>query len=603
MNLQHFGRTMGTDDIDAIPVEETVTSHVEDLVLHLDRLPAIPLDDSLRRQFGLEGVLGKGGMGVVHAADQIALSREVAIKRPNASSGRAASQLLREARVMGYLEHPSIPPVHLIARDENDRPYVVMKRIEGTTMFDKIHASGTLIERTRLFEALISIANAIDFAHTRGVLHLDLKPSNIMIGRFGEVYVLDWGCAIAFRDGLPESIPRYEPSETFQGTPRYVAPEMFTDEVPLSPQTDIYLLGGILYAILTGDGPNKGATTTAVLKFAHAGRQRLYPESTPAALIEITEKALARQAADRFESAGAFRAALEDYLQQRGARQIESLAWTRLEELELFIEREHSEDDVVSTFNIARSAFQESLQIWPNNADARRGLQQTLESFIRYELRNARPESALRLVAELPEARPVLEERCKAAVAKREKEFKGLKEDIDRLSREVDPRVAGRSKALLWAIIGLAIAVPQLVPPALGKIPGPWEVTLAQGFFAVILAGVVFYFRDRLLTTMNNRVLVGVVLAMVAYSLIPRAGAALELGSLGYAFGLDLSLVVVFGVFLVAIVDRLLVAGIPGYLIGAIACFVRPDDAYLIFPLTHLINMSILSFVYWWADR
>lgn len=603
MKLDDIARKFVTDDLDSIPIDETVASEAEALALHLDRLPAIPLDDKLRSQFGIASILGKGGMGIVHAADQISLSREVAIKRPTRASDRAAALLLREARVMGFLEHPSIPPVHLIARDEHDRPYVVMKRIDGVTMQETIMSPEGFNERTRLLEVLISVANAMDFAHSHGLVHLDLKPANIMIGEFGEVYVLDWGCAVAFREGLPEGIPRPEPSDTFQGTPRYVAPEMFTDEAPLGPATDIYLLGGILYAILTGEGPNRGASTTEVLEFAHRPKQRLYPESTPQELIDVCEKALARTTDDRHKSAGEFRKEIEAHIKQRGARQIEALAWTRLHELQMFIKRDHDEDDVVATFNTARSAFMESLQIWTGNQKARDGLQQTLEAFICYELEHDRPESALRLISELPDSRPELEERCKTAVDRRQKEFKGLKQDIERLAREVDPRVAGRSKAVLWAIIGLAIAVPQLLPPLLGKVPSAFEVTIAQGFFALILAGVVVYFRDRLLSTMNNRVLIGVVLAMVGYSLIPRAGAAYGISSLGYAFGLDLSLVVCFGIFLVAIVDRLLVAAVPCYVIGAIACFVRPDIGYLIFPVTHLVGMSILSFVYWWTDR
>ncbi|MCA9606368.1 MAG: protein kinase, partial [Myxococcales bacterium] len=134
--------------------------------------------------------LGRGGMGVVHVAKQTALRRDVAVKQLQEDRAGLAN-LLKEAWVGGHLEHPNIVPVHTLAAG----PAVVMKRIEGTSWRDFVRAPETVPDADDPLGwhlgVLSSVCDAIAFAHARGVLHLDLKPDNVMVGAFGEVYVVD----------------------------------------------------------------------------------------------------------------------------------------------------------------------------------------------------------------------------------------------------------------------------------------------------------------------------------------------------------------------------------------------------------------------------
>ena len=147
--------------------------------------------------------IGRGGMGVVHLAEQRSLGREVAVKTSTSTDTLVVSALVREARIMGALEHPSLVPVHSLGVDANGGPMLVMKRIDGTTWRELLdapeHAAWAALlaghgDKLRAqVDILIHVSRALAFAHDRGIVHRDLKPENVMIGAFGEVYVLDWG--------------------------------------------------------------------------------------------------------------------------------------------------------------------------------------------------------------------------------------------------------------------------------------------------------------------------------------------------------------------------------------------------------------------------
>ena len=148
-------------------------------------------------RFHLGERIGAGGMGEVVAARDEQIGRDVAIKRMRAEapSDRQVARFLREARVQGQLEHPAIAPVHELGRDVDGRPYFAMKKLAGVTLADVLDNADERFPRQRLLRAFADVCLAVEFAHTRGVVHRDLKPDNIMLGDFGEVYVLDWGVA------------------------------------------------------------------------------------------------------------------------------------------------------------------------------------------------------------------------------------------------------------------------------------------------------------------------------------------------------------------------------------------------------------------------
>jgi len=192
--------------------------------------------------------LGEGGMAVVYVAVQTALGREVAVKTARDGDLDAARALVDEARITGALEHPNIVPVHDVGRDDQGRPLIVLKRIEGTPWSETI-ATAKLEWN---LEQLVHVCRAVAFAHSRGILHRDLKPANVMVGEFGETYVLDWGIAL----------PVDSHNDEVAGTLAYMAPEMLAAEV-LTVRADVYLLGATLYEIVAGEPPHVAPSITA----------------------------------------------------------------------------------------------------------------------------------------------------------------------------------------------------------------------------------------------------------------------------------------------------------------------------------------------------
>ena len=200
--------------------------------------------------YQLSGVLGRGGMGEVMLAHDPRIGRDVAIKllHDDLPDDETLARFLREAKIQARLEHPAIVPVHEIGRDEDGRPYFTMKRIAGRTLKELLDDPQT--SRQRLLRALVDVCLAIDYAHARAVVHRDLKPANVMLGDFGEVYVIDWGLAQVVGEAARESDVAGMESSAILGTPGYAAPEQIRGE-DVGLAADIYALGSILYEILT----------------------------------------------------------------------------------------------------------------------------------------------------------------------------------------------------------------------------------------------------------------------------------------------------------------------------------------------------------------
>jgi serine/threonine protein kinase len=215
-----------------------------------------------------EETLGTGAMGMVRVATQPGMGRKVAVKtlRPLHQDRAATLRLLQEAWITGALEHPNIVPVYEIAIDRDKSPQVVLRRIDGLHWRDLIRDPSRVHElygEEDLFEwnlrVLMQVASALHFAHQRGVVHRDVKPENVMIGRFGDVYVMDWGIAVSTRKEDEGRIPVAWKVTEMAGTPAYMAPEMLDGEEPfVSARTDVYLLGATLYELVAGRAPHRG---------------------------------------------------------------------------------------------------------------------------------------------------------------------------------------------------------------------------------------------------------------------------------------------------------------------------------------------------------
>jgi serine/threonine protein kinase len=291
-----------------------------------------PSEPVLRERYSTRSVLGEGGMGVVRLGHDAQIGRDVAIKSLRAD--RAArpdlrARFLREARVQGRLEHPSIVPVYEIGKDPDGTPYFAMKRIVGETLEDilirlaKGHPETVAkYTRHRLLAAFGTVCLAIELAHERGVIHRDLKPGNVMFGNFGEVYVLDWGIAKVDGEGEiasaeADTLLAATRAGSYVGTLGFMSPEQLAgDEV--DRRTDVYALGALLFQILTYEPLHVGneAEITASTLTGAVGRpsERAPEREVPLELEALCLRAIASRRTDRIASARALYEELELYL-------------------------------------------------------------------------------------------------------------------------------------------------------------------------------------------------------------------------------------------------------------------------------------------------
>ncbi len=286
-------------------------------------LPSPPADVPGISGYAVTGEIARGGMGRVYAGRDRTLEREVAIK--TLLPGADAARFVTEAKITARLPHPGIPPVHALGTLDDGTPYLVMKLIHGRTL------AAVLEERSSpadglpgLVQVFEQIAQAVGFAHSQGIIHRDLKPQNVMVGVFGEVQVMDWGLAKDLAAGGDESGQPGECDDVTQtaagavmGTPAYMAPEQARGE-PADARADVFALGGILTAVLTGRPPLGGKDMAEVI--SRAGRAdlsealaRLDASGADAELIALARHCLSARAKDRPADAGAVAAEVAGY--------------------------------------------------------------------------------------------------------------------------------------------------------------------------------------------------------------------------------------------------------------------------------------------------
>ncbi len=287
--------------------------------------------------FELREGVGRGGMGVVYRARDLALDRDVAVKvlHPDSpAGGPAARRFVAEAKVTAGLQHPGIPPVYHVGTLPDGRPFLAMKLIKGQTL-DALLKTGPT--RDRLVGVFEDVCQAVGYAHSKGVIHRDLKPQNVMVGAFGQVQVMDWGLSkrLASRESeRPEADP--EPSAgrrtaffpaphdspdatragAVLGTPAFMAPEQARGATDgLDARTDVFGLGAVFCTLLTGQPPfvgedvlsTHGLAARAELTDAFA---RLDACGASPELVAVCKRCLAADRADRPADGGAVAAAV-----------------------------------------------------------------------------------------------------------------------------------------------------------------------------------------------------------------------------------------------------------------------------------------------------
>lgn len=365
--------------------------------------------------------IAEGGMGRVLLAEQGGLRRDVAVKtlRDEFLDADFSERLTREARITGLVEHPNIVPVYALQNDDRGAPMMVMKNIEGvswrTVIRDPAHP---MLESDRgealdfHLRVLMSVCDAVSFAHSRGVLHLDIKPDNVMLGAFHDVYLVDWGVACSMRDEHRGFLPLVDETTEILGTPAYLAPEMVDPKLAkLGVHTDVFLLGAALYESLTKKPPYRGGSVRDILYEAYLAKPPEFEADVPPELAAIVRRAMSAKPENRYPTAESFRSAISRYMRHRGSNKLATEGSELLASLATRIASGNPIDaaelaDMTRRFSECRFSFAHALREWPENVHAADGLAEATIIFA--ELCSTRGEhaTAASLLDELRDTSP-----------------------------------------------------------------------------------------------------------------------------------------------------------------------------------------------------
>ncbi len=349
-----------------------------------------------RATLKLRKVVGEGGFGQVWEGLQESLGRVIAVKRLKTEVVEARQEdpdtlahlektFRHEALTTATLEHPNIVPVYDLGTDQFGMPLLAMKLVRGKP-WDQVLIEDRKMEvpdfLSKHIPILIGVAQAVAFAHSRGVVHRDIKPSQVMLGEFGEVMLMDWGLSLVYEPALAEETPMehsdFTPWSRFvtspAGTPSYMAPEqtMKTAE-RVGPWTDIFLLCGTLYYLLTGTAPHQAEDSRAA--FSRAMLCEIQPPDerapwlhVPVDLARLCLKGLQSDPNERTMTARELVDGLRDYLTGAGER---------LESVELVIKADRQLARAVAgggeygPLSESHTMIERALNLWPQNSEAK----------------------------------------------------------------------------------------------------------------------------------------------------------------------------------------------------------------------------------------
>lgn len=499
---------LGPDEEEALQTQlerrPALRRRLADLALERDRTrpdPGLRVRAAAPHRPRVAGVqvgptLGIGGMAVVRLGQQLKLDRPVAVKtlREGRQSTEDMQRLLHEARITGRLEHPNIVPVHDIVHGPEGLPRVVLKLIEGDTWSRLIdnaervqeeHGADDLLEWN--LQVLMTVARALSFAHSRGILHRDVKPANVMLGAFGEVYLVDWGIALDL-DSPDADVDEGEVS----GTTAFMSPEQLEADLRLlGPWTDTYLLGAVLFQVVTGSPPHVGKSLEARVGEMLEGIEAVppIPPDVPAELRTLLERTLEPDPAGRLGTPEEFRLALAAFLEHRAATRLAERAHRERTAAEAAFGEGRTADAETHALS-AEVTYRAALEEWPACAEAADGLISLATLRVERALAAGETRAAARLLESHPEPPEALRASVEEAVKTAHAEDARLREIVNDADRGMGHRlrgIAGAVTGLSWLAFWSTMVLypPDTVAPMVAFALG----VLVVGSSAILLRG------------------------------------------------------------------------------------------------------------------
>jgi serine/threonine protein kinase len=350
-----------------------------------------PSRDDDAPDYNIERLLGEGGIGAVYSARQLSMGRSVAVKVLKSTSSQSSNSqqvFVSEAIITGGLDHPNIIPIYDVGHQSDNSPFYAMKQVQGVEWAARIETN----ELEENLNILLRVADALAFAHSRHIIHRDLKPANVMLGDFGEVLLMDWGLAVPTISHPHQS--EFPPTGG-GGTPCYMAPEMAAGPVSrVDERSDIYLLGAVLFRVITGHTPHTAKTVRECLRdaalnviadspvadspdekadssdeTADASKGNTARAEIPAELKGIALTAMSTDRDDRFQTVQEFQQAVRVFISHS-----ESLALQERADKDLNEARQsHDYQD----FAKALFGFRDAGDLWDGNDAAQDGISQS----------------------------------------------------------------------------------------------------------------------------------------------------------------------------------------------------------------------------------